>query len=207
LAAVGCGLRCRFCYRPGNLNAAAGNEADPVALARGIDAAADCRHVHWLGGDPDESLPGILTVHRLVRIDRPLVWNTHSYLTPAQARLLEGVVDGFVADLKFGPGACGERLAGIKGYWPAATATLGRLAAFNSRLLLRHVLLPGHLECCARPVVDWLLQQPWLAAAAARVLVQYEPLGARGELGRHLSAEEEAAASLLNARLAERTGW
>lgn len=187
---VGCGLRCSFCYKPENLDPTAGQAAEPGELARIIDDADEVEHVHWLGGDPDESLPAILEVHRRVRLDRPLVWNTHSYLTPAQALLLEGVVDAFVADLKFGPGRCAADIAGVRGYWPAATATLRRLARFDAHLLIRHVALPGHLDCCAAPVAAWLREN--LPGATVRLLDQYQPLGPAGPLARRLSEQERA---------------
>jgi len=201
LMAAGCGLRCRFCYRPENLPAAAGEGCDPRSIAGWIDAADDVEHVHFLGGNPDESLPGILAALAAVRVDRPVVWNTHSYLTASQAALLEGVVDGFVADLKFGPGPCAERIAGLRDYWPAATATLRRLARFDSHLLVRHVALPGHLDCCAEPVARWL--KTALPQATILMLDQYEPLHravADPVLGRILSGVEQA-------RLAALANW
>ena len=163
-----------------------------------IDAADDAAHVHWLGGDPDESLPGILAVHLAARVDRPVVWNTHSYLTPAQTRLLAGFVDGFVADLKFGPGPCAGELAGAADYWPVATAALRRLARGDGHLIVRHVVLPGHLACCTAPVIAWLQQE--LPGVRVNLLTQYEPWGrARDDprLGRRLSAAELAVASSL----------
>ncbi len=191
LPAIGCGLRCRFCYRAEHLDPGAGAAADPDAVAAAIDAADGVAHVHWLGGSPDESLPAILDVLGRVKVARPVVWNTHSYLTAEQVTLLEGVVDGFVADLKFGPGPCAERIAGVNGYWAAATAALRRMVGSGALVIVRHVALPGHLGCCAEPVLRWLADE--LPAAQVRVLTQYEPFGAaRGDglLGRRLNDAE-----------------
>ncbi|MCZ7599412.1 MAG: radical SAM protein [Gammaproteobacteria bacterium] len=57
---AGCGLRCKFCYRSENLAAEAGDSVTPEQLAGWIDAADDVEHVHFVGGNPDESLPAIL---------------------------------------------------------------------------------------------------------------------------------------------------
>jgi len=201
LMTAGCGLRCRFCYRPDNLSAHAGDQVDPRTVADWIDAAEDVEHVHFLGGNPDESLPAILDALALVTVDRPIAWNTHSHLTPEQLSLLEGVVDGFVADLKFGPGECAERIAGIRDYWSTATAAIQQMASFDSTLLIRHVALPGHHDCCTVPVARWL--KTAVPEATVRLLDQYEPLHrAEGDpaLGRRLSDREQA-------KLADLANW
>ncbi len=191
VAVAGCGLRCRWCYRADLHDPAAWPVVDPRALAATIDSADEVAHVHFLGGNPDESLPAILDLLARVRRDRPVVWNTHSDLTPAAAILLEGVVDGFLADLKFGPGDCAARLAAAPGYWSRATATIVRFARLAPRLLVRHVALPGHLECCARPAAEWVRQR--VPGARLRLLTQYEPGGAAtgdGPLSRRLDETE-----------------
>jgi putative pyruvate formate lyase activating enzyme len=199
LAARGCGLRCAFCYRPEYWPAQPAIEPpQPLPPAE---------HWHFLGGNPDESLPGILDWLAPQEEPRPVVWNTHAYLRPAGTALLEGLADAVVADLKFGPGDCAQRLAGVTGYWPAATRALATLARFELRLIVRHVALPGHLECCAQPAAAWA--RAHLPAARVRVLPQYEPFGAarRGpELGRRLSSAELAAVAALGDD-PETKGW
>ena len=31
-----------------------------------------------------------------------------------------------------------------------------RLAAVQGNLIVRHLLLPGHFDCCFRPIAEWL---------------------------------------------------
>jgi putative pyruvate formate lyase activating enzyme len=47
------------------------------------------------------------------------------------------------------------------------------LAAQATRLIVRHLLLPGHLECCFRPIVDWMCRH--LPATPFRVMAGYLP--------------------------------
>jgi uncharacterized Fe-S radical SAM superfamily protein PflX len=82
-------------------------------------------------------------------------------------------------------------VAGVRGYWPAATAALRRLAGYDLRLIVRHVALPGHLACCAEPAARWA--RAHLPRARVRVLEQYEPWGAARDdpaLARRLNAAE-----------------
>ncbi|MBI5831212.1 MAG: hypothetical protein HZB16_02755 [Armatimonadetes bacterium] len=210
LAPLGCGLRCAFCYRPEWLDSTnnphpsprreqGGSEKSvaPCTGGRqgGLDAAV---HLHLLGGNPDESLPFVIEMLAARQDPRPVVWNTHAYVTPEGAALLEGVADAIVADLKFGPGRCASELAGVSDYWQHATASLALWATLNVDLLVRHVALPGHIECCARPVAAWMAEH--LPAVTFRILEQYEPWGRAWQipgLARRLDEAERAALATL----------
>jgi putative pyruvate formate lyase activating enzyme len=58
-------------------------------------------------------------------------------------------------DYKFGNDACAERLARVPNY--SATVQENLLwAAQQGDVIVRHLLMPGHLECCWSPVAEWL---------------------------------------------------
>ena len=86
--------------------------------------------------------------------------------------LLDGVVDVYVADLKFGNNTCARQIAGVDAYMQIVTRNL-LAAAQTTRLIVRHLLLPGHFECCYRPLVDWMCRH--LPAAPFRVMTGYLP--------------------------------
>jgi putative pyruvate formate lyase activating enzyme len=156
----GCDLRCAFCIN--ELNAFDPRRGRPLtaeffhdALAVGLRQGA--RTLQWVGGEPTVHLPGILDVMadcpRLPRV----VWKTDLHGTPEGLALLDGVVDVYLADFKFGNDDCARRLGGVGRY----TEILGRnlrLIAGRGDLIVRHLLLPGHLDCCFRPIVAWLCE-------------------------------------------------
>ena len=73
-----------------------------------------------------------------------------------QAReLLDGMFDVWLADFKFGNDACAQRLAKIPDYVRVVQENL-LWAADHSELSVRHLLMPGHVDCCWRPVAEWL---------------------------------------------------
>ncbi len=171
----GCNLRCVFCI----------GEADAFDPRRGRlltspflteVIAAGCRqgarNIQWVGGEPTIHLPAILEA--MAGCDRllPVVWKSNFFGTIEGFALLDGVVDVYVADLKFGNDACARQVAGVDGYMQIVTRNL-LLAAPRARLIVRHLLLPGHLECCYRPMVDWMCR--WLPAAPLRVMTGYLP--------------------------------
>jgi putative pyruvate formate lyase activating enzyme len=83
-----------------------------------------------------------------------IVWKTDLHGTLEGLALLAGVVDVYLADFKFGK-HCARRLGGVDNYWEILTRNL-RLVAAEGDLIVRHLLLPGHLDCCFRPIVAWL---------------------------------------------------
>ena len=64
-------------------------------------------------------------------------------------------VDTYVADFKFGNNECARRLASVEKYVETVTRNL-RIAAKQGDLIVRHLVLPGHFDCCFRPIVSWL---------------------------------------------------
>ena len=153
----GCSLRCASCYRPDELRALGRAETPAAEAASLLDAAADDGAESWhvLGGNPDESLPGLLAALALTSRSRPLAWNSALTLAPPALALLRGVVDVWVSDLKFGGDACAARLARVDGYSAATRRNLLALAG-ERHVVVRHMVSPGHLDCCTRPVRAWV---------------------------------------------------
>ena len=63
--------------------------------------------------------------------------------------------DVWLADYKFGNDACAQRLAKVPDYIRVVRENL-LWASEHSELIVRHLLMPGHVECCWRPVAEWL---------------------------------------------------
>src|ERR1700744_5141460 len=60
-----------------------------------------------------------------------------------------------MADFKFGNDDCARRLARVPDYLRVVQENL-LWAEAHSCLIVRHLLMPGHVECCWRPVAEWL---------------------------------------------------
>lgn len=154
----GCNFRCRFCVQaPGCFDPRAGIRVEPVQAAADFRRAVcrGARTINLLGGEPSLHLHTILEIAAAAEEPLPLVLNTNMYMTPEVIDLLDGVVTLYVADFKFGNNACAEQLAGVTRYVEVVTRNLV-LAAEGSGLIVRHLLMPGHLECCLRPVAEWM---------------------------------------------------
>ena len=189
LSLAGCGLKCRHCQQYPL------REPEPLdieVLSKDIWHRLDlgqARSISFAGGNPDESLPGILRFLSWapdgLRI--PIVWNCHGYASAETIDLLEGVVDAYLPDFKYGSNACGLRLSQVADYPMVAAEAFRRMVNQGVPVIARILVLPGHLDCCHRPALETLAS---LGAANLRVSVrgQYCPDGdigpADGEMAR-----------------------
>ena len=160
VALSGCDLRCDFCITGAeSWNPRAGkNFSAPEMAAKAKAALRDgARTVMILGGEPTIHLPSALELVAALPDDAKLVWKTNAHGS-AQARgLLDGMFDIWLADYKFGNDDCAHRLAKVSDYTGVVRGNL-LWANEHSGLIVRHLLMPGHLDCCWRPVAEWLAQ-------------------------------------------------
>ena len=158
IALSGCNMRCDFCITgAASWNSRAGSGLAPGEMAASAQRAlaGGARTVMLLGGEPTIHLPAALEFVAALPAGARLVWKTNGYGSSEARELLEGMFDIWVVDFKFGNDRCAERLARAPAYVLAARQNL-LWANGHSRLIVRHLLMPGHLECCWRPVAEWL---------------------------------------------------
>jgi len=156
----GCDLRCMFCIAEANaFDPRRGNLLQARQFAELVrwGQSRGARNIQWVGGEPTIHLPAILEA--MAGCDRlpPVVWKSDFHGTPAAFELLDGIVDVYVADFKFGNDHCAGRMASVENYVSIVTRNL-RLAAAQTDLIVRHLLLPGHFDCCYWPIVAWMEQ-------------------------------------------------
>jgi putative pyruvate formate lyase activating enzyme len=155
---TGCDLRCDFCITGApSWNPRLGEALTPVELAARARAtlAEGARTVTILGGEPTIHLPFLLEVVAELPDTARLVLKTNAYGSATSRGFLEGMFDVWCADYKFGNDACAQRLAGIPAYSRVVRENL-LWADRTSDLIVRHLLMPGHVECCWEPVAHWL---------------------------------------------------
>jgi putative pyruvate formate lyase activating enzyme len=157
IALSGCDLRCSFCITGAqSWNANAGEPLDVRRISARAMAALDrgARTIMILGGEPTIHLPSVLEIIAALPDEARLVWKTNAHGTAQARTLLSGLCDVWLADFKFGNDACAQRLARVPNYTQVVHENL-LWAAGESELIVRHLVMPGHIECCWRPVAEW----------------------------------------------------
>lgn len=197
----GCTATCTFCtaakfaFRP-----TYGVPVTPKQLAARMAQRQEegVRSICFIGGDPAPHIPFILAALACLGGRRrvPAVLNSNFYLTPEALGLLAGHIDIYLPDLKFGPPDtgrdCGAVLGGMPDYWSVVTGCIDHVYARHERVLVRHLLMPGHFSCCTEPILHWLSRRPGLQVS---LLTQYQPPAhARGAMAASLTGDEIARA-------------
>jgi putative pyruvate formate lyase activating enzyme len=160
VALSGCDLRCDLCITgQDSWNVRAGLGFDVAAIAERAVAAVrnGARTIMVLGGEPTIHLPSVLEFVSLLPDSVQLVWKTNAHGSAAARELLEGMFDVWLADFKFGNDSCAQRMAKVPDYTRIVKENL-KWANEHSELIVRHLLMPGHLDCCWKPVAEWLAE-------------------------------------------------
>jgi putative pyruvate formate lyase activating enzyme len=188
----GCNLSCAFCIgEQSAMDPGVGRPLSGPWLSETIDwgRRQGAANLQWVGGEPTIHIPSILGALAECGVLPPLVWKSNFYQSGEAAALLDGIVDVYVADFKFGNDRCAKRIAGVTAYLETVTQNLLSTAP-RARLIVRHLLLPGHFDCCYRPVVEWM--RTWLPAVPLSIRDGYLPRWRAdrfGELGGFLDRE------------------
>lgn len=190
----GCNMRCAFCYSwESVLDTSKGTRVEPGAFAGLIDRrrCEGAVNVNLIGGEPTVHLLSILEALALTQQEVPVVWNSNFLMSEEAMRLLRGVVDLYIGDFRFGNNECAARVGGTDNYFATAARNF-RLAAESGDLIIRHLLLPGHVDCCLRPLARWVSEN--LPDVPFNLMFQYTPFWRAlddPEMARSLTPEEE----------------
>lgn len=172
----GCNFKCVFCqnWDISQVYAENGLNVDPVKLAdiQKELRLTGARNINHVGGDPTPHLYFILSSLRFMDINVPQLWNSNMYLTMESMEILVDVIDIWLPDLKYGNNVCAERLSLVKNYWEVATRNI-KYAYENGDMIIRHLVLPNHIECCTKPVLKWIAENT--PRALVNVMEQYRP--------------------------------
>ena len=167
----GCNFHCVHCQNWSISQIITGTFISPRKLAKIIEVRA-LRNMNFVGGDPTPNLNYILQVLKECNARTPVIWNSNMYLTEESMRLLDGVVDLYLTDFKYGNDSCAEELSDVESYFSIVSRN-HILAEKNADVIIRHLVLPNHLECCTRPVLKWISEN--LKKSVVNVMFQYRP--------------------------------
>jgi putative pyruvate formate lyase activating enzyme len=173
---MGCTMRCRHCQ---NWTISqwmdSGEPYSPSRLAAAVEHLRrnGCRNVNLVGGDPTPWIAQWLDAFRHVDVNVPVVWNSNAYYSEETAKLLAGFVDVYLLDFKYGDNECAMRISDAPNYWEACTRNHLHGNRFGE-LIVRVLVLPEHLDCCADPILAWIGKHLG-AMTRTNIMFQYRP--------------------------------
>lgn len=201
----GCTLRCSYCQN-GDISAGGqGRDITPERLreiyfellgqgAHNIELVTPTHFLPWILPSLEPKLPV------------PVVYNCGGYEKVETLRLLEGKVQIWLPDLKYGLEEPAQRYSHAPDYFPVATEAIREMfrqvgpcrmedGLLRQGVVIRHLVLPGQLENTRR-VIDWVARTFRPGEVLFSLMSQYTPQpGAEGPLRRHVTAAEYRAAA------------
>jgi len=155
---MGCNFHCQFCQ---NYTISQWYESGyPVQsewLAGRIDKMREegCRNMNFVGGEPTPSMLPILKTLKLCKSNAPVVWNSNFYMSEKTMKILDGIVDMHLSDFKYGNSECASHFSKVPNYFEICSRN-HLLATRQTEITVRHLVLPDHVECCSKPILDWI---------------------------------------------------
>jgi len=213
-----CNLDCKFCQNHDISHAGMGQEVEPEELAAMMLQlqAAGCHNINLVS--PSHIVPQFLTALLIAAeagLRLPIVYNTGGYDALETLRLLDGVVDIYMPDMKYADPVRGQRYSGVADY-PLRNQSairemhrqVGDLQTDDRGiamrgLLVRHLVLPDGLAGTGEIVC--FLAEEISPDTYLNIMDQYRPCYRAPEfpeINRRITAEEYEEA----VRLAETAG-
>lgn len=182
-----CNLRCLFCQNDDISHGGAGNPMPPEELARAMVGLQrmGCHNINFV--TPTHYAPQIIeALPEAIRLGLrvPLVWNCGGYESLDILRLLDGIVDIYMPDLKFGSNEPGIKYCSVPDY-PAVVfeavremhRQVGDLQMDDQGiaqrgLLVRHLVMPDDIagQRVARFIAEEISPHTYI-----NIMDQYRP--------------------------------
>jgi putative pyruvate formate lyase activating enzyme len=184
---AGCSLSCAFCQNYQISQERRGREVPVERLAEMMLElqSMGCHNINLV--TPTHQVPQILDALAIAAsrgLAIPLVYNSSGYEQPETLRLLDGIVDIYMPDAKYGSDAAGAALSGVPDYATVMKQALlemqrqvGDLVCTNGiaerGLLIRHLVLPQDLA--GTEEVMRFIAEEVSKDAYVNVMAQYRP--------------------------------
>ncbi|KXB06120.1 hypothetical protein AKJ53_01295 [candidate division MSBL1 archaeon SCGC-AAA382F02] len=190
----GCTFKCQFCQNWNiSQNPKSGIEYSPNEISSKIEEKKrkNVKNVNWVGGDPTPNLHNVLSSLNKCETNLPSVWNSNMYLSEEGMKLLSGTQDIYLTDFKYGSNECALKYSKVPDYWEIISRN-HKKAFSNSEIIIRHLVLPKHVECCTKKILKWI-EEELGPHTRVNLMGQYRPAGKASEyseISRPVSKEE-----------------
>jgi len=170
----GCNFSCIYCQNWDISQFENGLYIEPEKMAILIEKAekSGAKNVNWVGGEPTPNLLYILKVLKNCNSNLPQIWNSNMYCSEETMDILRYTIDLYLTDFKYGNNSCAKNLSKIDRYFEIVTRN-HEIAYRNGEMIVRHLILPNHIDCCSKPVIDWISEN--IPNAAVNIMDQYYP--------------------------------
>ena len=202
-----CNLRCVFCQ---NHSIAVGNTGKKISIGRLADIFLELQQKGAANINlvtPTHYIPQIIEALHLAKeqgLSLPIVYNTGGYETVDSLRLLDGLIDIYLPDLKYYSPELSSKYSHAKDYFETAVAALAEMyrqvgapvfdadsGMLQKGMIVRHLILPGQTKD-SKKILRYLYET-YGSNIYISIMNQYTPLphvAQIPELNRKVTSEE-----------------
>ena len=181
----GCNLKCVYCQNHRFSHSLEGNRVTSEDLAglvlrlqeKGAENINLVTPTHFL-----PQIIGALSIALQHGLTLPLVYNTSGYEKEETIEILDGIVDVYLADMKYVSPSVAERYSNAPDYPSVNQKSLQRMykqkqttwdsGLLKEGLIVRHLVLPGHVDESMK-VLTWINEN--IPRAIISLMFQYQP--------------------------------
>lgn len=199
----GCSLKCVFCQNFEISRNAFGKEISEEKLIE-IFKDLENQGAHNINlVNPTHYSAQLSETLRKYKPSIPVVWNTGGYDSVESLRKLDGLVDIYLADIKYVSESVSKKYSGAENYFSVASQAVLEMQSqvgenvfdengiMKKGLIIRHLVLPGNVSQAFR-VMDWV-KENLPEDTILSLMSQYTPCGKACEyptINRRLSERE-----------------
>ena len=183
-----CNLSCEFCQNYDISHLGAGREISLKELADSILALQNrgCHNINFV--TPTHFTPQIVSA-LIVAIERgleiPIVYNCGGYESAETLKLLDGIIDIYMPDIKYSINENALKYSGIENYWGVVQSAvkemqrqvgdlkINRSGIAQRGLLIRHLVLPNQIAGSEK-VLDFIADE-LSKDSYVNIMDQYRP--------------------------------
>ena len=182
----GCSLGCKYCQNAAISGGPTGKAVDSRELRAMMEdlIALGAENIDLV--TPTHFLPTVIPALS-PKLPVPVVYNCGGYERVETLRVLEGLVDIYLPDMKYADSRLAAALSSAPDYFPAAAAAIKEMvrqtgpAVWQGEKLLRgtvirHLILPGCVENSLK-VLDWIGETFAPGEVLVSLMQQYTPMG------------------------------
>ncbi len=200
----GCNMKCVFCQNKDISSKITGKPVDPDELcnlmlrlqvrgAHNINLVTPTPHI--------ELLVQAIPLARAAGLTVPIVYNTNAYEKVESLKRLDGMIDIYLPDMKYGGITAARKYSGTPNYFKVASKALLEMHRQCGKLVLdergmakrgvivRHLVLPGSLDE-ARTVLDFIYENLPIDTQISLMSQYTPPPGMEPPLNRKLAKKE-----------------
>ncbi len=201
----GCNLGCVFCQNYEVSHRSYGMEVSEKHLMKVFDVLIEKGVLNLNLVTPTHYVPMLAKVLKEYDSPVPIIYNSSGYEKAETLKMLEGLIDIYLPDIKYFDSAPAEKYSAASDYFEYASSAVLEMfrqvgnieldsdGMAKKGLIIRHLVLPGNISQAVK-VFEWV-KENLSAETYISVMRQYTPFGKATEMppvDRRLSSREYA---------------